>query len=158
MYEEEDTAWRVVYWGGDTKSTWRFPKPPATDTEEGREEEDECRKLRSLRGKRPRNYDSFIDRGANLGLADTDVRLINSVTVADDNKSEPLHSFRSILIQSWSHLYIISRTLTKSTYDSLTDRGASRGLAGTDMRLIEYDDDCTIDVQGIDNHQVPHYG
>ena len=107
-----------------------------------------------LRGKRPRNYDSFIDRGANLGLAHTDVRLSLMTTKVN------LHSFRSIPIQSRSHLYIISRTLTKSTYDSLIDRGASRGLAGTDidMRLIEYDDDRTIDVQGIDNHQVPYYG
>lgn len=62
---------------------------PSHQPQKKEEEEDECRKLRSLRGKRPRNYDSFIDRGANLGLADTDVRLINSVTVADDNKSEP---------------------------------------------------------------------
>ena len=51
--------------------------------------------------------------------------------------------------------YAVSRTVTKSTFNSLIDRGANGGLAGEDMRLIEYDNDRTIDVQGIDNHEIP---
>ena len=48
------------------------------------------------------------------------------------------------------------RSRSLPTYDSLVDRGANGGLAGSDMRLINYDLDRTIDVQGIDNHQVPN--
>jgi len=59
------------------------------------------------------------------------------------------------LSSSSDHHYAVSRTVTKSTFNSLIDRGANGGLAGEDMRLIEYDDDRTIDVQGIDNHEIP---
>ena len=55
-----------------------------------------------------------------------------------------------------NNMYVVSNLVSKLTYDSLVDRGANGGLAGSDMRLINYDLDRTIDVQGIDNHQVPN--
>jgi hypothetical protein len=42
-------------------------------------------------------------------------------------------------------------------FASLIDRGANGEIAGDDMRLICFDRDRTINVQGIDNHQqLPH--
>ena len=55
-----------------------------------------------------------------------------------------------------NNTYVVSNSVSKVTYDSLVDRGANGGLAGSDMRLIDYDGDRTIDVQGIDNHKVPN--
>ena len=55
-----------------------------------------------------------------------------------------------------NNTYVVSNSVSKVTYDSLVDRGANGGVAGSDMRLINYDMDRTIDVQGIDNHQVPN--
>jgi len=69
-------------------------------------------------------------------------------TSDDDQGADQLHN-------GHGRSYVISRTITRNSFDSLIDRGANGGLAGDDMRLIEYDEDRTIDVQGIDNHQVP---
>ena len=45
-----------------------------------------------------------------------------------------------------NNTYVISNSVSKVTYDSLVDRGANGRLAGSDMRLINYDMDRTIDV------------
>ena len=56
----------------------------------------------------------------------------------------------------WRDLLRVSRASVRDTTKSLIDRGANGGIAGTDMKLIAY---CTppryIDVQGIDNHEIP---
>ena len=43
----------------------------------------------------------------------------------------------------------------RSTHQhSLVDRGANGGVAGSDVTIISRDNDRTVDIQGIDNHQV----
>ena len=45
-------------------------------------------------------------------------------------------------------------SIHKSSKDgSLVDRGANRGIAGGDVRIIEKTG-CSVDVRGIDNHQI----
>jgi hypothetical protein len=53
-------------------------------------------------------------------------------------------------------VYFVSRADSTAVFASLLDRGANGGIAGDDMRLICFDRDRTINVQGIDNHQLPH--
>ena len=53
-------------------------------------------------------------------------------------------------------VYFVSRADSTAVFASLIDRGANGGIAGNDMRLICFDRDRTINVQGIDNHQLPH--
>ena len=55
-----------------------------------------------------------------------------------------------------SKVIVVSEAATRSAkFRSLVDRGANGGLAGDDMRKIAMSDRF-IDVQGIDNHMVPH--
>jgi len=55
-----------------------------------------------------------------------------------------------------SNAIVVSEAATRSAkFRSLVDRGANGGLAGDDMRKIAMTDRF-IDVQGIDNHMVPH--
>ena len=55
-----------------------------------------------------------------------------------------------------SRAIVVSEAATRSAkFRSLVDRGANGGLAGDDMRKIAMTDRF-IDVQGIDNHMVPH--
>ena len=55
-----------------------------------------------------------------------------------------------------SRVIVVSEAATRSAkFRSLVDRGANGGLAGDDMRKIAMSDRF-IDVQGIDNHMVPH--
>ena len=52
--------------------------------------------------------------------------------------------------------YLVSNTEQRNNFKSLIDRGANGGIAGDDMRLICHDTHGrTIDVQGIDNHEIP---
>ena len=53
-------------------------------------------------------------------------------------------------------VYFVLIADSAAVFASLIDRGANGGIAGNDMRLICFDRDRTINVQGIDNHQVPH--
>ena len=52
-------------------------------------------------------------------------------------------------------VYLVSRAEMVAIFASLIDRGANGGIAGDDMRLICFDKDRRINVQGIDNHQLP---
>jgi len=55
-----------------------------------------------------------------------------------------------------TRVIVVSEAAARSaTFKSLVDRGANGGLAGDDMRKIAMSDRY-IDVQGIDNHMVPH--
>ena len=49
--------------------------------------------------------------------------------------------------------YTVTSVQVEHKYGSLVDRGANGGLAGSDVRIITKTDR-TIDVNGIDNHQV----
>ena len=60
------------------------------------------------------------------------------------------------LVDIDDNTYIVSRALSMTVFASLIDRGANGGIAGDDVRLIEYDRGRTINVTGIDNHQLPH--
>ena len=66
---------------------------------------------------------------------------MNSITATPNDEHEP----SSTVLAHPDNTYDITHTRTKSLYDSLVDRGANGGLADTDMRLIKYDDDRTID-------------
>jgi hypothetical protein len=50
--------------------------------------------------------------------------------------------------------YSVSRANSQRPIGSLIDRGANGGLCGSDMRVITCDDTRTINVSGIDNHQL----
>jgi hypothetical protein len=49
--------------------------------------------------------------------------------------------------------YTVSLNQQKATTYSLVDRGANGGVAGNDVRII-FKTDRTVDIRGIDNHQV----
>ncbi|GAX29003.1 hypothetical protein FisN_7Hu406 [Fistulifera solaris] len=54
-----------------------------------------------------------------------------------------------------AHTYSVSNHLLGDSKKSLIDRGANGGVAGEDMRLIRTVPDRFVDIQGIDNHQLP---
>ena len=58
------------------------------------------------------------------------------------------------LINTCVITYAVSKHHQREFGDSLVDRGANGGLAGTDMRVIETSAHRSVHVEGIDNHQV----
>ena len=52
-------------------------------------------------------------------------------------------------------IYYLSK-VSRSSVDSLVDRGANGGVAGNDVRVIAKHPDRTVDVRGIDNHEITH--
>ena len=50
--------------------------------------------------------------------------------------------------------YNVSKT-SRSAHYSLVDIGANGGVAGNDVRIIEKHPDKTVNIRGIDNHEVP---
>ncbi len=87
---------------------------------------------------------------------DTDSRLVNAATSASSNKLPP-GDIRRVVGKSSKRLvhkceYCVSSHRHTSSM-SLVDRGANGGVAGEDVRVI-FKTSRTVDIKGIDNHQV----
>ncbi|GAX18752.1 hypothetical protein FisN_26Hu045 [Fistulifera solaris] len=54
-----------------------------------------------------------------------------------------------------AHVYSVSNRVISDTKLSLIDRGANGGVGGEDVRLVRTVPDRFVDIQGIDNHQMP---
>ena len=50
--------------------------------------------------------------------------------------------------------YTVSQASTNKNSGALIDRGANRGIAGNDTRVIERHPHWTVDIRGIDNHEL----
>ena len=61
---------------------------------------------------------------------------------------------KSRLVNTCVITYAVSKHQQREFGDSLVDRGANGGLAGTDMRVISTSAHRSVHVEGIDNHQV----
>ena len=85
---------------------------------------------------------------------DSDTVLINAMKTSD--RKLPPGDIRRVMSKSSKRsvnvVYWVSAHKTISP-DSLVDRGANGGVAGTDVRVI-FKTNRTVDIRGIDNHQV----
>jgi hypothetical protein len=94
-------------------------------------------------------------RGANLSPADP--RKVLSSTSRSDTDSKGgddiVFQGKTYHLANTAVTYIISSALRRNSHASLVDRGANGGIAGEDVRIIETTLR-SINIQGIDNHQV----
>ena len=51
---------------------------------------------------------------------------------------------RNKTVDTIRYVYVVSNSIFKAMYDSLVEKGANGGLAGSDIRLIVYSGDRTI--------------
>jgi hypothetical protein len=120
-----------------------------------------------------RAIESYINWAHNEGHSDITTRKrgsfdhffdhvydVNNPTIADkeeDNTScnARMHETTTVY-QGEDDVYLVSQVERRCNFKSLVDRGANGGIAGDDMRLISHDAfGRTIDVQGINNHEIP---
>jgi len=89
--------------------------------------------------------------------------MVHAVQTTDsDNNDNSVHHLSSELtgddqdFDEGEHVtYMIANLVSTAVLNSLIDRGANGGVAGDDMRPIKFDRDRTLNVTGIDNHQMP---
>jgi len=91
-----------------------------------------------------------------LGVNQSQSRFEDEYSMADEYSLPDDLDLNDVMIyEDEDNLYIISQAEMAALCKSLIDPGANGGIAGNDMRLIDFDNGRTIDVQGIDNHQLP---
>jgi hypothetical protein len=76
-------------------------------------------------------------------------RMLGTPTSTKDRKVNVQHrTYTSQL------LYTVANTTTPKSQGSLVDRGANGGLTGSDMRVVATHEGRTLNITGIDNHQL----
>ncbi len=75
-------------------------------------------------------------------------RMLGTPTPTKDHKVNVHRTYTSHL------LYTVANATTSKSHGSLVDRGANGGLAGSDMRVVATNEGHTVNITGIDNHQM----
>jgi hypothetical protein len=75
-------------------------------------------------------------------------RMLGTPTSAKDRKVNVHRTYTSHL------LYTIANATTSKLHGSLVDCGANGGLAGSNMRVVATNEGRTVNITGIDNHQM----
>jgi hypothetical protein len=75
-------------------------------------------------------------------------RMLGTPTSVKDRKVNVHRTYTSHL------LYTVANATTSKSHGSLVDRGANGGLAGSDMRVVATNEGRTVNITGIDNHQM----